>query len=70
MKNKKPVLLIAWKRPKEVEQVINSIRSYKPDDLYIFCDGFLKNNHADNNKILETRDLTSCVNVVSLKNSE
>ena len=57
MKIKKPILLIAWKRPKKVRQVINSIRSYKPDELYIFCDGFLKDNHADNKKILETRAL-------------
>ena len=57
MKNKKPILLIAWKRPKKVKQVINSIRSYKPEELYIFCDGFLNNNQADNKKILETRAL-------------
>ena len=57
MKNKKPILLIAWKRPKEIKQVINSIRSYKPNELYIFCDGFLKNNQAENKKILETRAL-------------
>ena len=53
MKNKKPILLIAWKRPEKVKQVINSIRSYKPDELYIFCDGFLKNNQSENKKILE-----------------
>ena len=57
MKNKLPILLIAWKRPTKVKQVIKSIRSYKPDELYIFCDGFLKNNQADNKKILDTRAL-------------
>ena len=38
-KDKKPVLLIAFNRPKETEQVLRSIEDYNPDKLYVTLDG-------------------------------
>lgn len=52
---KVPILLIAWKRPSKVQRVIRSIKEYKPTDIYVFCDGFQKENDLVNQKILDTR---------------
>ena len=38
-KSKKPVLLIAWKRPKHLKKVIESLRLYRPSKIYFACDG-------------------------------
>jgi len=35
----KAVLLIFWKRLDTLEQTIGAIRSYRPSNLYISCDG-------------------------------
>ncbi len=38
-KSKKPVLLIAWKRPEHLKEVIKSLRFYQPSKVYFACDG-------------------------------
>ena len=34
-----PILIIGWKRPDKLLQLISSIRSFRPTRLYFFCDG-------------------------------
>ena len=38
-KFKTPILIIAWKRPKQTKELINKIKQINPDNLYIACDG-------------------------------
>ena len=55
-----PVLILTWKRPREVSLLIDSLRSYKPSKLYIASDGPRKSSLDDSKLIHETRDLISC----------
>jgi hypothetical protein len=45
-KTKVPVLLIAYRRPHETEEVLKKIKRYFPNDLYVFVDA--SNSHDDN----------------------
>ena len=52
---KVPVLIIAWKRPDKLKNVISALRKVKPDQLYIACDGPRSGNNNDIKLISETR---------------
>jgi len=52
-----PIILIAWKRPEKTYKVINSIKKIEPKNLYVACDGPLKNDLYINQQIEATRKL-------------
>ena len=51
-----PILLITWRRPETTRKVIESIREFSPQKIYIHSDGPRKNSN-DLKSILETRNL-------------
>ena len=56
-KFKTPILIIAWRRPKQTKQLINKIRQINPENLYIACDGPKHENELDDKKVEKTKDL-------------
>ncbi len=56
-KFKTPILIIAWKRPKQTQELINKVKLINPENLYIACDGPRKDNEEDNTKVKDTREI-------------
>tara|TARA_A100001011_G_scaffold303316_1_gene317282 strand:+ start:1897 stop:2874 length:978 start_codon:yes stop_codon:yes gene_type:complete len=56
-KFKTPILIIAWKRPKQTKELIQKIKKINPDNLYIACDGPKNQNTLDDNKVKKTKEL-------------
>ena len=56
-KFKTPILIIAWKRPKQTQELINKVELINPKNLYIACDGPRKDNEEDNTKVRDTREI-------------
>ena len=52
-----PVLLIAWKRPKELLVSLKSISRVKPSKLYLACDGPAKGDCHNEALVKEVREL-------------
>ncbi len=52
-----PVLLIAWRRPHTLRQVINAMRPVAPTRLFVACDGPNPNRPGEAEKVAATRDL-------------
>ena len=52
-----PVLLIAWRRPQTLRQVINAIRPVAPTYLFVACDGPNPNRPGEAEKVAATRAL-------------
>jgi len=52
-----PILLIAWRRPKETKQVITSLRKIKPKILFISCDGPREGNSSEYKKVKRTHEI-------------
>ena len=52
-----PILLIAWRRPKETKEVIDSLRGIRPKKLFISCDGARKGNHEEFEKVKQTKEV-------------
>lgn len=50
-----PILLIAWRRPNAIRQVINSIKKLEPQHLYIACDGPRLGQPGEKEKVSATR---------------
>ena len=59
IKFKTPILILAWKRPKKTEELINKIKQINPDNLYIACDGPKNENDLEDNKVNKTKELLS-----------
>ncbi|RKD86352.1 glycosyltransferase family protein [Mangrovibacterium diazotrophicum] len=57
MEAKSPVLLITFNRPNLALRVLDSIRSYKPDRIYIASDGPRTNVEGEREIVLKTREL-------------
>ena len=56
---KTPILLIAWRRPRETKKVIESLKVHKPVNIFIACDGPIKNNAEEEIKVIKTRNTIS-----------
>jgi len=56
-KFKTPILILAWKRPKKTEELINKIKQINPDNLYIACDGPKNENTLEDNNVNKTKEL-------------
>ena len=54
---KTPILLIIWRRPITTNKVIDAIRKFNPERIYVHCDGPRKNSKNDINEVEETRKL-------------
>ena len=52
-----PVLLIAWRRPHTLRQVINAIRPAAPSRLFVACDGPNPKRPGEAVKVAATRDV-------------
>ena len=52
-----PVLLIAWRRPQTLRQVINAIRPVAPTRLFVACDGPNPDRPGEAEKVAATRDV-------------
>jgi len=52
-----PVLLIAWRRPQTLRQVINAIRPVAPTRLFVACDGPNEERRGEAEKVSATRDV-------------
>jgi len=52
-----PILLIAWRRPKETKEVINTLKKIKPKEIFISCDGARKGNEEEFDKVKKTRQI-------------
>ena len=50
-----PILLIAWRRPHTLHQVIDAIRQVKPTRLYVACDGPSSDRSGEFEKVLATK---------------
>lgn len=53
--NKVPVLVVAFKRPKNVSRALAAIREYKPEKLYLECDGPRANKEGEREAVDATR---------------
>ena len=56
-KFKTPILIIAWKRPKQTKELIGKIKQINPSKLYIACDGPKNENIIEDNKVKATREI-------------
>ncbi|MCR8538757.1 MAG: hypothetical protein JJ848_000170 [Prochlorococcus marinus CUG1439] len=56
-KFKTPILIIAWKRPKQTKELIQKIKQINPANLYIACDGPTNQNDIEENKVKKTKEL-------------
>ncbi len=54
---KVPILIIAWKRPKQTKELIGKIKQINPSNLYIACDGPKNENIIEDNKVKDTREI-------------
>ena len=54
---KTPVLLITFNRPDHIYQVLQALRVYQPDSLYVFQDGPRDGNDSDALKCKEVRQM-------------
>ena len=52
-----PILLIAWRRPKETKEVIESLKIIKPKKLFISCDGARDHNKEEFEKVKKTQEI-------------
>ena len=52
-----PLLLIVWRRPDALRDVINAIRPVEPSRMFIACDGPKPDSFGDIEKIAATRDV-------------
>ena len=52
-----PILLIAWRRPKETKEVINSLRKIKQKNLFISCDGPRLGNKEEALNVKKTQEV-------------
>ena len=52
-----PILIIAWRRPKETKKVLNSLRKIKPSKLFISCDGAREGNAEEYDKVKKTQEV-------------
>ena len=50
-----PVLLITFNRPKQTRQVLEALREYRPERLFVFQDGAREGNAADRQRCEEVR---------------
>lgn len=57
--SKKAILLLIFNRIEPTKRVIDEINKYKPDKLYVACDGW--RNDTEKVKVLKTRDYV-CLN--------
>lgn len=53
--SKVPVLVLAFKRPQNVTRALNAIRDYKPEKLYLECDGPRVNKKGEKEDVEATR---------------
>lgn len=61
-KDKTPVLLITFNRPNTTKFVLEAIKQYNPDKLYVFSDGPRENKMADDEVLIsETRSLVTSI---------
>ena len=51
-KFKTPILIIAWKRPKQTKELIKKVKEINPYKLYIACDGPKNENFCRDPKII------------------
>lgn len=54
---KVPVLVLAFNRADHVEKAMDAIREYKPDRLYLECDGARANKEGEQQKVEDTRQM-------------
>ena len=52
-----PILLIVWRRPHTLHQVINAMRPVAPSCLYVACDGPSPERAGEAEKVSATRDV-------------
>lgn len=52
-----PILLIVWRRPEHLRQLIHTLRRHKPSDIYVACDGAAEGDLDQARQVAETRDV-------------
>jgi hypothetical protein len=52
-----PVLLIAWRRPDALLNIITALRAVKPKHIFVACDGPRAGNITEAQRVAETRDV-------------
>ena len=63
MKEKLPILVVAYNRPTMVEKVMHVIQVYRPNRIYIACDGPRFEKEGDRERVIQTREtLMSAIN--------
>ena len=55
-----PVLLLAWRRPHTLRQVIDSIRPVAPSRVFVACDGPNPHRPGEEEKVAATRAVIEC----------
>lgn len=55
MSNKLPILILAFNRPDHIEQSMKAIQEYKPDRLYLECDGARNTKESEKEAVEATR---------------
>ena len=54
---KTPILLITWRRPQKTLEVIKQVRKIAPKKIYLACDGPIKNDKINQEKVFKTREI-------------
>ena len=54
-KFKTPILIIAWKRPRQTRELIKRIKKINPSILYVACDGPKNKDIIEDNKVKDTK---------------
>jgi hypothetical protein len=52
-----PLLLLCWKRPAELRQVLDAIRGLEPANIFVACDGPRPFHSRDANQVKATREI-------------
>ena len=55
-----PILIIYFNRPRHLEKLLISLKSFSPAVIYFACDGAREGNYSDQEKIKECDDLIDC----------
>lgn len=50
-----PLLLLAWRRPDTLRQVVNAIRAVAPQQIFVACDGANPDHSGEVQKVIATR---------------
>jgi hypothetical protein len=55
-----PVLLIVWRRPEQLRQVLAGLRQVRPQTVYVACDGPNSSRPKESQKVAQVKEVIDC----------